>query len=123
MSEKIEKPNQYIGMAIGFQRSYMQILDKILSESIDSQQQAREIVSMFSLNFAVFLDQCWHDSPVGKVYPTVAFSYEHRDAKPEKYLLNNGLFSFVDLVEKNLSWYYDEQGDKEEPQSIGVPEL
>ncbi len=120
MSEEILKSDEYEEMAAAFQCSQIQILDNVLSENGISSQKAKEIVESFTLKFGVVLDQYWLDSEEGKIFPTIAFSKKHQDYEPEAFYFNEGAFSFAEYAYGNISWYYEENSGKNNPQLMGV---
>ena len=120
MDEKILKSEQYEEMAAAYQCSQIQVLDKVLLENGVSPEKAKEIVESYTLKSGVLLDQYWIDTEEGKFFPTVVFSSKHQDYDPEKFYFNEGSFSFAEYALGNISWYYEENSDNEEPQKMGV---
>ncbi len=120
MNEKILKSEDYEEMAAAFQCSQIQILDKVLAENGIAPKKAKEIVESYTMKYSVLLDQYWIESEEGKVFPTVVFSSKHQDYEPESYNFNEGSFSFAEYSYGNISWYYEDNEGKEEPQVMGV---
>lgn len=120
MDDKILKSEEYEEMAAAYQCSQIQVLDKVLLENGVSPEKAKEIVESYTLKSGVLLDQYWIDTEEGKVFPTVVFSSKHQDYDPEQFYFNEGSFSFAEYALGNISWYYEENSDNEEPQKMGV---
>ncbi|MEW8051466.1 MAG: hypothetical protein AB2809_13935 [Candidatus Thiodiazotropha sp.] len=120
MSEEIVKSEEYEEMAAAFQCSQIQVLDNVLSESGISPTKAKEIVESFALKYGVVLDQYWLDSEEGKVFPAIAFSKKHQEYEPDTFYMNEGAFSFAEYAYGNISWYYEDNANKQNPQVMGV---
>ena len=116
---KVLNGDEYEEMAAAFQCAQIQLLDEALQEQGLPMSMRRTICEVFTHKFSVFLDQCWFESEVGKVFPVVGFARRHQDYEPEAIHLNNGAFAFAEYAFGDIGWYFDEHKAEPGSQRIG----